>query len=313
MAVFTPVSHDELTAWLAHYDVGRLREQSAIAAGIENTNYFVTTDRGRYVLTVFEKLQPAELPYYLGLMDHLARRDIPCPQPLRNLSGAFFSPLLGKPASLVTRLPGQSEMAPTLAQCATVGQLVARLHGAAVDYPLDIPNPRGPSWRATTASRIRPFLNNDQSRLLDQELAFQNAHPLATLPRGAIHADLFRDNVLFDGDRIRGVIDFYFAGTDAWLYDLAIVVNDWCVTLEGRIDLHKAQALVTAYHVLRPVSEAEQAAWPALLRAGALRFWLSRLYDLYLPRPGEIIHPHDPTWFERILSSHVHHPVDWPL
>ncbi|MDE2624258.1 MAG: homoserine kinase [Betaproteobacteria bacterium] len=313
MAVFTPVSRDELNAWLTRYDVGPLLEQNAIAAGIENTNYFVTTAQGRFVLTLFEKLQPSELPYYLGLMDHLARRGVPCPRPITDQHGQFFSTLCGKPASLVTRLTGQSQMAPGLSHCSVFGDLVATLHREAADYPGSLPNPRGPSWWVATAARVRPFLNAQQNAVLDEELAFQSRHRSDNLPRGAIHADLFRDNVLFDGERVGGVIDFYFAGTDAWLYDLAIVVNDWCMTPQATLDPLRAQALVEAYNARRPVTATEQAAWPVMLRAGALRFWLSRLFDLHLPRPGEIIHPHDPTWFERILHHHIHSPSVWPL
>ncbi|MDE2342514.1 MAG: homoserine kinase [Betaproteobacteria bacterium] len=313
MAVFTPVSHDDLSAWLTRYDVGQLLEQNAIAAGIENTNYFVTTTQGRFVLTLFEKLQPSELPYYLGLMDHLARRGIPCPRPIPDQNGQFFDMLCGKPASLVTRLSGQSQMSPGAAHCAVFGDLVATLHKEAADYAGSLHNPRGPAWWVATAARVRPFLNEQQNALLDRELAYQSLHRSDDLPRGAIHADLFRDNVLFDGERVGGVIDFYFAGTDAWLYDLAIVVNDWCMTAQASLDPQRVQALVGAYNARRPVTATERAAWPVMLRAGALRFWLSRLFDLHLPRPGEIIHPHDPTWFERILHHHVHNPSPWPL
>ena len=313
MAVFTPVSREALSQWLTHYAVGPLQEQAAIAAGIENTNYFVTTEGGRFVLTLFEKLQAADLPYYLNLMDHLAQRGVPCPRPIPDRQGQFFRMLCDKPASLVTRLSGQSQMSPNTTHCRLFGEQVARLHLAAADYPDDAPNPRGPSWWLTAAARVRPFLDAAQNDLLTGELAFQTAHRFDALPRGAVHADLFRDNVLFDGDRVGGVIDFYFAGTDAWLYDLAIVVNDWCMTPEATLDPGRVQALVGAYQARRAVSAVERAAWPVMLRAGALRFWLSRLFDLHLPRPGEVLHPHDPTWFERILKHHIKNPSPWPL
>ena len=313
MAVFTPVASEDLCDWLARYEVGQMQAQQAISAGIENTNYFVSTTQGQYVLTLFEKLKPSELPYYLGLMDHLAKRGIPCPRPMPDRDGQFFSMLCGKPACLVTRLKGKSQMAPDIPHCSVFGDLVACLHQGAADYPGHSPNPRGPAWWVATAARVRPFLDAKQNALLDEELAFQASHRSDALPRGPIHADLFRDNVLFDGEQVGGVIDFYFAGTDAWLYDLAIVVNDWCMKPEAALDAHKVRALVAAYNIRRPVSAAEQATWPVMLRAGALRFWLSRLFDLHLPRPGEIIHPHDPAWFERILYHHVHYPSPWPL
>jgi homoserine kinase type II len=313
MAVFTPVSPEALAQWLAHYRVGQATELTGIASGIENTNYFVTTEQGRYVLTLFEKLGKDELPYYLNLMAHLAARDIPCPRPIPDENGHLFSMLCGRPASLVTRLSGQSELKPDAAHCRTFGTLVARLHLAGADYPAHLPNPRGPSWWVATAPKVKPFLSAENQAMLDEEIAFQTLHRWEALPRGPVHADLFRDNVLFDGKTVGGVIDFYFAGTDAWLFDLAVVVNDWCMTPEAILDPARVKPLLEAYESVRPVTAAERQAWPLMLRAGALRFWLSRLFDKFLPRPGEIIHPHDPTWFERILRRHIHHPSPWPL
>lgn len=313
MAVFTTVSRAELEDWLTRFSVGSLTHFEGISSGIENTNYFVDTSTGRFVLTLFEKLQSSELDYYLNLMAHLAARGIPCPRPMPGADGRLQSVLCGKPACLATRLPGQSQMSPGVEECAAFGATVAQLHLAGADFPHYLENPRGPAWWVNTARAIKPFLNAEQSALLSTELAFQTQHRFDDLPRGPIHADLFRDNVLMNGNSVGGVIDFYFAGNDAWLYDLAIVVNDWCMNPDAKLDPVRQQALLAAYESVRPISEAERAAWPVMLRAAALRFFLSRSFDKYLPRKSALLTPHDPTWFERILTQHSEHPTPWPL
>jgi homoserine kinase type II len=302
MAVFTSVSDDELTRWLQAYAIGSLVGFEGIATGIENTNFFVTTTRGRYVLTLFEKLSRAELPYYLNLMAHLARHGIPSPAPIADHQNRLLGELNGKPAAIVTRLAGKSEMQPAASHCAAVGSMLAHMHLAGQSFDMRMENPRGPKWWRATAPQVRPFLDQAQSRLLEQELVFQAQHRQQQLPRGVVHADLFRDNVLFARGEIAGVFDFYFAGDDVLLFDLAVVANDWCVDDVGELDADRTRALLTAYHAVRPLGAEEHAAWPLLLRSAALRFWLSRLYDLHVPRPGEIIHPHDPERFRRILE-----------
>lgn len=307
MSVFTTVSADQLASWLRAYALGTLTELKGIAAGIENTNYFVTTSEGRYVLTLFERLPAGELPFYLDLMEHLAQRDIPCPAPVRDLSGRLFHELNGKPAAIVTRLRGAPVMSPGIHHCALLGRTLARMHLAARDYPGTTANPRGPAWWREVAPRVAPFLDGPRRRLLDAELAEQLAADHSALPRGPVHADLFRDNALWEGapaeEALSGVIDFYFAGIDALLFDVAVTVNDWCCNADGSLDEDRVAALVRAYREVRPFSAGECAAWPMMLRAGALRFWLSRLFDFHLPRPGELIHAHDPEHFRRILES----------
>jgi homoserine kinase type II len=313
MAVFTPVSTHQITAWLKNYSIGELQELQPIASGIENTNYFLTTTQGRFVLTLFEKLTARELPFYLNMMAHLASHGIPCPRPIANLDNEFLAKLNGKPASIVSRLNGQSQLAPAPEHCAEVGKLLANMHLAGKSYRATIENPRGPRWWRITAPRVMPFLSEEEGRLLDDELHFQAAHRLAALPRGVVHADLFRDNVLFEDDKIGGVIDFYFAGADAWLFDLAVTANDWCMTPEAELDPARTEALLRSYAQIRLVTPAERDAWSLMLRAGALRFWLSRLDDFYLPRPGELIVPHNPHQFKCILQSHVRKRPLWPL
>jgi homoserine kinase type II len=310
MSVYTPVTTEDLDAWLTRYAVGGLEELQPIASGIENTNYYVRTSRSRYVLTLYERLPTEELPFYLNLMAHLARSgcEVPAPEPDR--TGALFSLLNGKPASLVAWVEGTPVDVPTPAQCAAVGDALARLHTASAAYRARLTNRRGPAWWRQAARAVKPFLDADQVALLDAELKFQTGFARGKLPKGAIHGDLFCDNVLFDRDRVAGIIDFGFAATDFFAYDLAITVNDWCVTggNDPAVDAGCAKALLDAYDARRPMTPDECTAWPALLRAAALRFWLSRLYDLHLPRPGELTHTHDPAHFERILRERVARP-----
>ena len=312
MSVFTPVTPEQLSAWLAHYRVGALMQMQGIAAGIENTNYFVTTTGGSYVLTLFEKLTSMELPFYLGLMAHLAEHGTPSPAPATDLMGRMFSELNGKPAALMSRLQGEAVTAPTPAHCGEVGNTLAAIHLAGQSYQGRLDNPRGPRWWREAAAEVSPFLDAPRAELLRAELSFQAQRRREDLPRGAIHADLFRDNVLFVGAQIGGVIDFYFAGIDCLLFDVAVTLNDWCVHAGGEIDPPRAHALLAAYHARRSFTAAEHDAWPAMLRAAALRFWLSRLYDFYLPRPGELVHAHDPEHFRRILELRIAHGGDAP-
>ena len=312
MSVFTPVTPEQLSVWLAHYRLGTLVRMQGIATGIENTNYFVTTTGGSYVLTLFEKLTPMELPFYLGLMAHLAQHGIPSPAPATDLDGRLFSELNGKPAALMSRLQGETVSAPKPAHCSELGSTLAEMHLAGQSYQRRFGNPRGPGWWREAALQVSPFLDAARAALLRSELEFQAQQRREDLPRGPIHADLFRDNVLFVGARIGGVIDFYFAGVDCLLFDLAVTLNDWCVHAGGEMDTPRAQALLAAYHARRPLTAPERDAWPAMLRAAALRFWLSRLYDFYLPRAGELVHAHDPEHFRRILELRIAHAGDVP-
>jgi homoserine kinase type II len=305
MSVFTTVTSEQLRTWLGHYAIGSLLELQGIPAGIENTNYFVTTTDGRYVLTLFEKLRPHELPFYLHLMAHLSNHGVPCPKPIANLDNELLGTLNGKPAALVSFLSGKDLAAPGPAHCSAVGEMLGGMHLAGQTYRLTMENPRGPKWWKAVMPEIIPFLPDSEAALLREEVRFQSLQRGSDMPRGVVHADLFRDNVLFDGDRLAGVIDFYFACTDALLYDIAITVNDWCMCKNGRLDAVRTTALLEAYRARRPFTPAEHGAWPAMLRAAALRFWVSRLYDFHLPRPGELTHAKDPGHFRRILASHV--------
>jgi homoserine kinase type II len=312
MSVFTTVTPEQLSVWLKNYSIGTLVDLQGIAAGIENTNYFVSTTHGRYVLTLFEKLTAHELPFYLNLMAHLAQHSVPCPAPIANNSGAYLDELNGKPASLVTRLTGKDIVNPSMIDCAKVGRVLAHIHIAGQSYAGRMDNPRGRQWWKAAVPDILPYLNAADAPLLISEVTAQDAQNLDDLPRGAIHADLFRDNILFHDGAVAGVIDFYFACTDALLYDVAITVNDWCMRPDSRLDPDRTRALLAAYHAERPFTALEHGAWTASLRAGALRFWVSRLYDMHLPRPGEMTHAKDPDHFRRMLAAHIRHKNELP-
>jgi homoserine kinase type II len=311
MSVYTAVTPDELDAWLARYSLGTLVELTPVAAGIENTNYFVTTERGRYVLTLYERLPAGELPFYLNLMAHLARAGIEVPAPVPDRTGALFSHLNGRPAGLVMRIDGVAVDSPSASQCAAVGGVLARLHVASQSYRARLTNRRGPAWWRQAARTVRPFITPEQNELLTAEVKFQTGFGKVKLPKGAIHGDLFCDNVLFEGERVAGIIDFGFAATDFFAYDLAIAVNDWCVegNPDGTLDAVRLREMVRAYDAVRALTDDERMQWSALLRAAALRFWLSRLYDLHLPRAGELTHAHDPAPFESVLRARIAAPA----
>ena len=318
MAVYTEVSFDEAAPLVARLDLGGLTGLHGIHSGIENTNYFVDTTEGRFVLTLFERLTFEQLPFYLHLMKHLAVRGIPVPEPKSDRFGEIVHTLQGKPAAVVDRLPGRHNLAPDAAHCASLGEVLARLHLAGADFPMQQPNLRGLAWWAETVPVVLPFLSDAQRELIEAELAFQQhlaaSAAYATLPRGVIHADLFRDNVMFDaspagGDVLTGLFDFYFAGVDTYLFDIAVCLNDWCIDLEsGRLVEERAAALVAAYAGVRALTGGERRLLPALMRAGALRFWLSRLWDLHLPRDASLLTAHDPSHFERVLRERVATP-----
>ncbi|HEX8956183.1 MAG TPA: homoserine kinase [Burkholderiaceae bacterium] len=314
MAVFTPVSMADLASWIVDYPLGQAKSIRGISSGIENSNFFIDTEAGEFVLTVFEKLTFEQLPFYLELMRHLAERGVLVPAPVATRSGDILNRLHGKPAAIVSKLEGKCQLAPGPAHCAAVGSMLARMHLAGQDFAIRQPNLRGLAWWVETTPAVLPFLSESNSKLLQDEVRFQQdfaATPAyARLPSGPVHADLFRDNVMFDGERLTGFFDFYFAGCDTWLFDLAVCANDWCVDLAtGQPDLARVHALLEAYRAVRPFTADERAAWQTMLRAGALRFWLSRLYDYYMPRDAEMLTPHDPAHFERILRERIAHAL----
>lgn len=303
MSVYTSVGREALADWLHPLQVGAYLGHAGISAGMQNSNYFVETSAGRWVLTLFEHLPEGEVAVYLRLMQRLAERGIACPRPCPDPAGRLVRPLAGKPAALFNCLPGRDLETPDLAACREIGRVLARLHLAAADLD-DFPaNPCGAAWRQQVGEELLPLLPPAERELLADELAFQQQQGWTVdvgdgLPAGVIHGDLFRDNVLWDAaGQVGGLLDFYFAGVDAWLYDLAIVVNDWCS------DAERTQALVSAYATERPFTDRERACWPAVRRAAALRFWLLRLDACYRPRPGEDVLRKDPAYFGNLLQA----------
>ncbi|MGB5261178.1 MAG: homoserine kinase [Gammaproteobacteria bacterium] len=301
MSVFTPVGRDKLVELLRHYAVGELQAHEGISDGIENTNYFITTDRQEMVLTLFETHTFEEMGYFLDLMAHMAEHGIPSAHPVADNAGHYLRVFLDRPAALVERLHGTSLDHPTDSQCATLGAILARMHLAGSSFGGRRANGRGHDWRMQTAEKLLAHIPPADADHLREEMAYQRANRFDTLPGGVIHADLFRDNTLWSGDRLTGIIDFYYACDGAWLYDLAVAVNDWCIEADGAFVDSRLHALTGAYHAVRQITAEERAAWPVVVRAAALRFWLSRLHDWHFPRPGEITHRKDPYAFRHIV------------
>lgn len=321
MAVFTPIELSDISTWISRdFDIGQAIDIRGIHGGIENSNFFLDTEKDgkkqEYVLTIFERLSAEQLPYYLELMRHLANKSIPVPKPLENKQGQILFTLKGKPAAIVSKLPGLSRLAPEAKHCALVGEYLAKMHLASSDFKHTQENLRSLAWWQKTVPQVLSHLSDAQKELLTSELATQEqffaSEAYTSLPQGASHCDLFRDNVLFDPqgandssqDQLGGFFDFYFAGTDKWLFDLAVTANDWCLANNKQdLDPARFKALMDAYQSVRPLTTEEQASWPLMMRAAALRFWISRLWDFYLPRDAQMLTPHDPRHFENILLS----------
>lgn len=321
MAVFTPIELGEISDWIARdFNIGQASTIRGIHGGIENSNFFLDTTldgkKQEFVLTVFERLSAEQLPYYLELMRHLANKGIPVPKPIENKNGEILFSLKGKPAAIVTKLPGSSRLSPEVNHCVLVGEMLAKMHLAGADFSKTQANLRSLPWWQNTAPHVLAHLSDAQHKLLTCELAAQEqffaSNEYASLPQGASHCDLFRDNVLFEPkeagnisqDQLGGFFDFYFAGTDKWLFDLAVTANDWCLTDNKKdLDPVRLHALMQAYQSIRPLTANEGKSWSLMMRAAALRFWISRLWDFYLPRDAQMLTPHDPAHFEQILLS----------
>ena len=313
MAVYTEVSLDTAQTLFTEMGLGAVSDLTGCKGGIENTNYFVDAESGRFVLTLFERLTHAQLPFYLYLMKHLAQRGIPVPDPQADRNGDILLTVQDKPACVVNCLRGSSELAPSAQHCATVGAMLARMHVAGRDFSRQQPNLRALPWWNETVPVVKPFLSDSQQQLIQSELAYQNhiaaSSAYTALPRGPVHADLFRDNVMFEGAELTGFFDFYFAGVDSFAFDIAVCLNDWCIDLaSGQADTAREAAFLKAYIAERPLEAAERALLPAMLRAGALRFWTSRLWDFHLPREASLLKAHDPTHFERVLRARIAQP-----
>jgi len=316
MAVYTEISIEEVKKWLSqHFELGEVCLFKGIQGGIENSNFFLDIQENEqinhYVLTIFERLNKAQLPYYLEMMSYLAKNHIPVPMPISNRHGEILQEINGKPAAIVSKLVGSSDLSPNQSQCAQVAHMLATLHLVGAAYHLHQENLRSLAWWQTTSIEIQPFLDAEKQILLHNEVIKQTEFFSSTtyhnLPAGLCHCDLFRDNVLFTQDgALSGFFDFYFAGQDKWLFDVAVTVNDWCIDLSTGVFVQaKLDSFLDAYTAVRPFTDAEKIAWPMMLRAAALRFWISRLWDFYIPRAASLLTPHDPSHFERILRERV--------
>lgn len=308
MAVYTDVASEELTAFLSSYDVGALLSFKGIAEGVENSNFLVHTDSGYFILTLYEKrVERCDLPFFLGLMEHLAARGITCPQPVRNRTGEALGVIAGRPAALVTFLDGMWMRRPQVAHCAAVGKVLAQFHLAGGDFPMTRKNALSvEGWRKVygaiggRSDRLQPGL---EAAIGDELQRLADRWP-RDLPSGVIHADLFPDNVFFLRDELSGIIDFYFACTDAFAYDLAICLNAWCFEPDHSFNATKGRALLRAYGAVRPLSGAEEDALPMLARGSALRFLLTRMYDWLDVPAGALVRPKDPIEYYRKLRFH---------
>jgi homoserine kinase type II len=308
VAVYTEVSDEELGAFLSAYELGPLLSYKGIAEGVENTNFYLHAGRGSYILTLYERrVREADLPFFLRLMEHLADRGLACPQPVRDRAGNALGRLCGRPAVIVTFLDGVSVKRPKAVHCRALGGALARLHRAGADFAMTRPNALSlPAWpelfaqAEAQADTVAPGLAaRTAAALTELEASWPR-----DLPGGVIHADLFTDNVFFLGDDVSGLIDFYFACTDALAYDLAICLNAWCFEPDGSYNLTKGRALIAGYEAERPLTPDEVAALPVLCRGAALRFMLTRLVDWLNVPKGALVRPKDPLEYDRKLAFH---------
>ena len=314
MSVFTPVSRPELETFLAPYQLGRLLDFQGIAAGTENSNFFVSMEQGEFVLTLIERGPAEDMPFFIDLLDVLHQADMPVPYALRDRDGHGLRELCGKPALLQPRLNGKHVMAPNNQHCAQVGELQAHIHLATREQILERKTDRGLDWMLESGAELLSHLSEQQQALLQPTLADIAAHKaqILALPRANLHADLFRDNVMFEGTHLTGLIDFYNACSGPMLYDIAITVNDWCLDEAAGINLPRAQALLGAYAALRPFTAAEAELWPLMLRVACVRFWLSRL-SAAEQFAGMDVTIHDPREFEVRLAQRQHIDLKLPF
>ena len=316
MSVFTPLARPELETFLAPYGLGRLHDFQGIAAGSENTNYFISMEQGEFVLTLVERGPVQEMPFFIELLDVLHDADLPVPYALRTTDGQALRELAGKPALLQPRLPGKHISQPNTQHCAQIDELLANLHLATREHVLERKTDRGLDWMLSEGRNFLSHLGDAQNALLDtslQEIEDLKSQILA-LPQANLHADMFRDNVLFEGTHLTGLIDFYNACSGPMLYDLAIALNDWCSREDGQIDPVRARAMLGAYAALRPFNAAEAKLWSTMLRVGCVRFWLSRLIAAET-FAGQDVLIHDPAEFEKRLAQRqeTHIPLPFAL
>lgn len=313
MSVYTVVNHDQLVAHIQQYPLGELISFQGISSGIENTNYFVTTTTGEYVLTLFEELKAEELPYFLKLMACVSDSGVPSARPIADNHQNLLTTLNGKPAAFVEKLEGSDVGKPNTSQCSVLGRTMAQLHLSVQSLDSYRDNSRGAVWRQQAAELLIPLVDAESASIIQEELNIQASYLSLNIPKGIIHADLFRDNALFSGDELSGIIDFYYACNDYWMYDIAVAVNDWCIGENGLLDYTLFEAFIEAYQSIRPFTTEEINHWPVIIRAAAFRFWLSRLRDVHFPKKGEMTHLKNPNAMKTILIARRNTPENYRL
>ena len=310
MSVFTSIDMQQLNNFLESYPVGAAESFTGIEAGITNSNFFIDTHTGRYVLTIVENETHKDVEWFMQLLAYLYTEKIPCAKPVQAANGSYTNPLADKPATVVQCLRGADKLDVTADDCYAIGQVLAGFHKSCQNYPHTRDDSRGAAWRQQTATKIRSKLDPQDLKLLDQQMNSSYSKTLELLPQSVIHADLFRDNVLFSESGISGIIDFYYACTGCMLYDLAITFNDWCRDDSTRIERNSAKALLKGYESVRPLESGEKESWPEAVRCAALRFWLSRLLDLHYPPDALMTYTKDPTPLRKILAEEPSSFVD---
>lgn len=304
MSVYTSVSDDEMRQLLTQYDLGDFQSLQGIAQGITNSNFFLHTTQGSFVLTVFETLRADELPFFMDLTHHLSANGVACPAPIAQKNGQFTVTLSGKPACIVSKLTGSDTAYPHAEQCFYTGAMLATMHQAGTSFTQTMDNPRHSAWWTQSASSLHDFLDAEDAALLQDEIAYQAQNPDTHLPSGIIHADLFKDNVLLSGNQVAGFIDFYYACHGSFVYDLAIAINDWARDAHSHIVPELQAAFLRGYQSVRALTPAELDYLPNAYRAGCLRFWVSRLLDFHFPASGEMTFIKDPNVFRDLLLAY---------
>ncbi len=301
MSVFTSISEGEMSLFLQDYQIGELVELKGIAQGITNTNYFVTTTKNRFVLTIFEALTPEELPFYLELMKHLSLRGVVAPEPIARKDGQMVAIIKGKAASMISCLEGRDTEETNTAQCFNIGAMLAKMHLAGQNFPLPMENPRFSDWWYKEAEKLYTLMPAEDSVLLKKTIQLLGKQPGAHLPSGVIHADLFKDNVLMSGDEVTGFIDFYYACNGCFIYDIAITINDWARNEDASLDQQKQDSLLAGYNSVRLLSSEEKDYLPFAQQAACIRFWVSRALDYYFPPEGEMTYTKNQNTFRDVL------------
>ncbi len=305
MSVYTKITDDELSEHLTNYSIGEAYDLIGISDGIENTNYLLKTQQNEYIFTIFENIGDNNINQYLEFMNHLSNKGLLCPNVIKSNANTLFVSIRGKPSAIIEKLDGNSITNPDINHCGLIGDLLAKFHNYGSDFETHLTNSRDLTWCQQAYKKLAAVVSANQSNLICDAILIQKEMEKENLPIGTIHADLFKDNVLFNNDNVSGMIDFYYSCSGFLIYDLAVVMNDWCSDKEGVIIEAKANNLISSYNINREIQDVEKLFWNHALISASLRFFLSRLLDLHYPKIGEITHIKDPKVFENILTDRM--------